>query len=164
MEHSCEAYWTKAEGLARDAICTMGLGAKRLTDAAKRQLEIADLRAGVNVGLRELGELLYATHTGTPTDSELLLEKMREIDELKARLRELEGEPIIHLICPRCGHEVQPEDVYCRDCGDFSRLFPKEERVLELVRQKAANGERVLIYTKSCNDGYVSLLRRIPNQ
>ena len=55
MEHSCEAYWTKAEGLARDAICTMGLGAKRLTDAAKRQLEIADLRAGVNVGLRELG-------------------------------------------------------------------------------------------------------------
>ena len=65
MEHSCEAYWTKAEGLARDAICTMGLGAKRLTDAAKRQLEIADLRAGVNVGLRELGELLYATHTGT---------------------------------------------------------------------------------------------------
>ena len=57
MEHSCEAYWTKAEGLARDAICTMGLGAKRLTDAAKRQLEIADLRAGVNVALRELGEL-----------------------------------------------------------------------------------------------------------
>ena len=56
MEHSCEAYWIKAEGLARDAICTMGLGAKRLTDAAKRQLEIADLRAGVNVGLRELGE------------------------------------------------------------------------------------------------------------
>ena len=76
MEHSCEAYWTKAEGLARDAICTMGLGAKRLTDAAKRQLEIADLRAGVNVGLRELGELLYATHTGTPTDSDLLLEKI----------------------------------------------------------------------------------------
>ena len=118
MEHSCEAYWIKAEGLARDAICTMGLGAKRLTDAAKRQLEIADLRAGVNVGLRELGELLYATHTGTPTDSELLMENMREIDELKARLRELEGEPIIHLICPRCGHEVQPEDVYCRDCGE----------------------------------------------
>ena len=118
MEHSCEAYWTKAEGLARDAICTMGLGAKRLTDAAKRQLEIADLHAEVNTCLRELGELLYATHTGTPTDSDRLLEKMQEIDGLKARLRELEGEPIIHLICPRCGHEVQPEDVYCRDCSE----------------------------------------------
>ena len=30
-----------------------------------------------------------------------------------------------------------------KNCGDFSRLLPKEERVLELVRQKAANGERV---------------------
>ena len=125
MEHSCEAYWTKAEGLARDAICTMGLGAKRLTDAAKRltdaakrQLEIADLRAGVNVGLRELGELLYATHTGTPTDSDRLLEKMQEIDGLKARLRELEGEPVIHLLCPCCGSEVREGDVYCRDCGE----------------------------------------------
>ena len=34
-----------------------------------------------------------------------------------------------------------------KSCGDFSRLFPKEEKVLELVRQKTANGERVLIYT-----------------
>lgn len=34
-----------------------------------------------------------------------------------------------------------------QSCGDFSRLFPKEEKVLELVRQKVANGERVLIYT-----------------
>ena len=34
-----------------------------------------------------------------------------------------------------------------QSCGDFSRLFPKEEKVLELVRQKMANGERVLIYT-----------------
>ena len=34
-----------------------------------------------------------------------------------------------------------------QSCGDFSRLFPKEEKVLELVRQKTANGERVLIYT-----------------
>lgn len=119
MEHSCEAYWTKAEGLARDAICTMGLGAKRLTDAAQAAVrDRGSPRPASTSVSRELGELLYATHTGTPTDSELLLEKMREIDELKARLRELEGEPIIHLICPRCGHEVQPEDVYCRDCGE----------------------------------------------
>lgn len=34
-----------------------------------------------------------------------------------------------------------------KSCGDFSRLFPKEEKVLELVRKKTANGERVLIYT-----------------
>ena len=34
-----------------------------------------------------------------------------------------------------------------QSCGDFSRLFPKEKKVLELVQQKVANGERVLIYT-----------------
>ena len=34
-----------------------------------------------------------------------------------------------------------------KNCGDFSRLLPKEEKVLEIVRQKVANGERVLIYT-----------------
>ena len=135
MEHSCEAYWTKAEGLARDAICTMGLGAKRLTDAAKRQLEIADLRAGVNVGLRELGELLYATHTGTPTDSDRLLEKMQEIDGLKARLRELEG---------RAG----------------------DPPAVPLLRQRGPGRATYTAGTaaKSCNDGYVPLLRRIPNQ
>ena len=69
MEHSYEAYRAKAEELLRDTVCTVGLGAKKLTDAAKRQLEIADLHAEVNTCLRELGELLYATHTGTPTDA-----------------------------------------------------------------------------------------------
>ena len=81
-------------------------------------MELADLRAEVNACLRELGELLYATHTGTPTDSDVLLAKMQEIDSLKARLRELEGDPVIHLLCPRCGREVRPDDVYCRDCGE----------------------------------------------
>ena len=118
MEHSYEAYRAKAEELLRDTVCTVGLGAKKLTDAAKRQLEIADLHAEVNTCLRELGELLYATHTGTPTDSDRLLEKMQEIDGLKAWLRELEGEPVIHLLCPCCGSEVREGDVYCRDCGE----------------------------------------------
>ena len=48
----------------------------------------------------------------------MLLAKMQEIDGLKARLRELEGDPVIHLLCPRCGREVCPDDVYCRDCGE----------------------------------------------
>ena len=72
----------------------------------------------ITAALRELGELLYATHTGTPTDSEALLAKMEEIDRLKARIRELEGDPVVHLLCPRCGREVRPGDVYCRDCGE----------------------------------------------
>lgn len=34
-----------------------------------------------------------------------------------------------------------------KDCGDFSRLLPKEKETLEIVQRKVANGERVLIYT-----------------
>ena len=63
MEHSYEACRAKAEELIQDTVCTIGLGARRLADAARRQMELADLRAEVNTCLRELGELLYATHT-----------------------------------------------------------------------------------------------------
>lgn len=85
MEQRGESWRETARSVAE----VMGLGAKRLTDAARRQIELSDLRAGINAALRELGELLYATHTGTPTDSEALLAKMEEIDRLKARVREL---------------------------------------------------------------------------
>lgn len=71
MEQRGESWRETARSVAE----VMGLGAKRLTDAARRQIELSDLRAGINAALRELGELLYATHTGTPTDSEALLAK-----------------------------------------------------------------------------------------
>ena len=54
MEHSYEACRAKAEELIQDTVCTIGLGARRLTDAARRQMELADLRAEVNTCLREL--------------------------------------------------------------------------------------------------------------
>ena len=101
----------------RNAASAVDDGAQKLTGAVKRRLETADLHGEINVRLQELGELLYATHTGTPTDSEALVNKMKEIDDLKARLHAVEGEPVIHLICPVCGHEVHPDDVYCRECG-----------------------------------------------
>lgn len=103
---------------ACNAAYTVGMGAQKLTAAAKKRLEIADLRAEINLCLRELGELMYATHTGIPTDSDELLKKMEEIDSIKERLRTLEGDPVIHLLCPRCGHEVRSGDVYCGDCGE----------------------------------------------
>ena len=107
-----------AADTARSAAWAVGLGAERLKEAARRQMETARLRRETDAALRELGALLYATHTGSPTDSDVLLEKMTEIDGLRARLRALEGEPVIHLLCPCCGREVSREDVYCPDCGE----------------------------------------------
>lgn len=48
-----------------------------------------------------------------------------------------------------------------QSCGDFSRLFPKEEKTLELVRQKVANGERVLIYTSWTRTDSQEKLRKL---
>ena len=120
MEHSYEACRAKAEELIQDTVCTIGLGARRLTDAARRQMELADLRAEVNTCLRELGELLYATHTGTPTDSDVLLAKMQEIDGLKAEIAQLQSEirkeESAHT-CPTCGAFVKEGDAFCGACG-----------------------------------------------
>ena len=105
-------------GSPADAAYGMGKRAGELLSVAKLNIRIMDLKGAVSTALREVGEMIYATHTGTPTDSDRLLEKMQEIDGLKARLRELEGEPVIHLLCPCCGSEVREGDVYCRDCGE----------------------------------------------
>lgn len=44
---------------------------------------------------------------------------------------------------PIDGHIIAaPENV-----GDFERVYPKEEKTMEIVRKKIANGERVIIYT-----------------
>ena len=44
-------------------------GAAAVVSHAQTKLKLVDLKAEVNLQLRELGELLYATHTGNPTDS-----------------------------------------------------------------------------------------------
>ena len=51
---------------------------------AKLNIRIVERKNCVKTKLQELGELLYATHTGTPTESEVLFAKMEEIDALKA--------------------------------------------------------------------------------
>ena len=50
---------------------------------------------------------------------------------------------------------VVPENL-----GDFERILPKEEKTLEIVRQKVAAGERVLIYTSwTRTDSQAKLLK-----
>ena len=70
--------------------------------------------------LREVGEMLYATHTGTPTDSEILQAKLEEIDGLKAQIAALEAqigrERAAHT-CATCGAVIHDGDTFCRECG-----------------------------------------------
>ena len=112
----------QASDVAADAAYGVSKKAGELLSVAKLNIRVVELNAEVNTALRELGEMLYATHTGTPTDSDVLLGKLQEIDELNARLAELnellgrQTEPAAPR-CGSCGAPVREGDLFCRECG-----------------------------------------------
>ena len=108
--------------VAVDAAYGVGKKAGELLSVAKLNIRLVDLRAEVNLQLREVGEMVYATHTGTPTESETLLAKLQEIDGLKAQIAAVEAEiGRQHTAageCPVCGTEPREGDQFCRECGE----------------------------------------------
>ena len=96
-------------GSAADAAYGMGKRAGELLSVAKLNIRIMDLKGAVSTALREVGEMIYATHTGTLTESEVLLAKLQEIDGLRQQIDRLERE-IARLqggaVCPFCGAMV----------------------------------------------------------
>jgi len=106
---------------AADVAYGVGKKAGELLSVAKMNIQLVDLKACVNTALRELGELLYATHTGDPTDSKVLQAKLEEIDHLKAQIVALEkqlGREQAARTCDTCGAPSREGDAFCRTCGD----------------------------------------------
>ena len=112
-----------AEAAGTLALGTLGLaceGAEKIAEAVKLRYEAARVEGEMDEKLMEAGEMVYATHTGNPTESEELLEKLREIDGLKARLADLNetlGRTPEGPVCPDCGVDVKVGDLFCRFCG-----------------------------------------------
>ena len=110
----------QAGTLAASAACDVGRVTGDLVSAVRTRMRIAALEDAVEKALEEVGRLLYATHTGTPTDSEVLQAKLQEIDELRAEIARLRGKPADHgksRICAACGAINWPGDDFCRSCG-----------------------------------------------
>ena len=110
----------QAGDVAADVAFGMGEKAGELLSVAKLRVRIVSLEADVKDRLSQIGELLYATHTGAPTESEVLLEKLQEIDGLKAEIAQLQSEirkeESAHT-CPTCGAFVKEGDAFCGACG-----------------------------------------------
>lgn len=105
---------------AADAAYGVGKKAEALLSTAKLNMKIADLKSQINQQLKAVGEMIYGTHTGNPTDSDVLLNKLQEIDGLYAQIAELEeliGRRPAPAACPSCGQVSQEGDLFCRGCG-----------------------------------------------
>ena len=106
--------------VASDAAYGVTKKAGELLSVAKLNIQVVDLKAQVNTALREVGEMIYGTHTGNPTDSDVLLAKLQEIDTLQVRIAELNAriaKESAGPVCPTCGAPARAGDAFCRECG-----------------------------------------------
>ena len=106
---------------AADAAWAVGKRTDALISAARLRRRAASLESQVEDRFARIGEMLYATHTGHPTDSDELLAKLCEIDGLRAELARLERQRSRlrgRRVCPACGADAREGDVRCRACGE----------------------------------------------
>ena len=111
----------QAGNVASDAAYGVGKKANELLAVAKLNIKIMELQRAVKQQMQELGELLYATHTGNPTDSDVLLAKLEEVDGLYAQIAELEeqiGKEAPAPACNTCGAAGQEDALFCGECGE----------------------------------------------
>lgn len=109
-----------AAGLALAAAQALEEKAEEAAGRARLRAEVKDLEEELRLQLQAVGELVYATHSGKPSDSEDMQEILEYIDGLHEQLagheralRELEG---LVRYCV-CGAENPPESGFCRSCG-----------------------------------------------
>ncbi len=97
-----------------------GKAAENAVAYTKGKVAIADRRAEISLQLRRIGEMVYATHTGDPTDSDKMQAALERIDALKEEIREKERElQSIRgvVVCPGCGSANGVGHIYCSSCG-----------------------------------------------
>ncbi|MBR2132359.1 MAG: hypothetical protein IJ955_07450 [Oscillospiraceae bacterium] len=73
---------------ARDSVSVVSVKAEDVLTQSKLQREIADLKEEIALQMQAVGELLYATHRGRPSNSE---EMQKILDYLDSLHEQIEG-------------------------------------------------------------------------
>ena len=93
----------------------------QLVEKTKRSFQVLDLNNEVDILMREIGRMVYLTHTGVETDENALEGKLAEIDAKYAEIAALKAQMEAQkasVICPVCGKACEKTDLYCRVCGE----------------------------------------------
>lgn len=87
---------------------------------SKLNLKLFDLNTDMDVLYKEIGKLVYASHSGEDASAEELEEKlnaadakMQEIADIKEQIAALGSSKK----CPVCGHECESTAAFCSKCG-----------------------------------------------
>lgn len=87
---------------------------------ARLRLRALELQGALRGQMRRIGELVYATHTGTPTPSDTLQAALEEADRLHEALDECQralAEARGCAVCGLCGAENPRDSTHCARCG-----------------------------------------------
>ena len=83
-------------GLAADtAVKAAGVVTQKggqIVEKTRRSFQVFDLNNEVELLMRDIGRMVYLTHTGAETDEGELEEKLAQIDEKYARIGEIKAE------------------------------------------------------------------------
>ncbi len=106
--------------MLRDAASAAGRRASELLSQVRLEREIRDIREEIGLQMRAVGEIIYATHRGSPSGSEKIQTILEYVDglqeELDAHRRERETLRGL-LVCNACGEANPASCLYCQNCG-----------------------------------------------
>lgn len=97
---------------------------------AKLRRTVDDLEDEIMLQMCAIGELVYATHCGDPSDSDELQKILEYVDDLHDEIEGHEQQMMLLRglrICPICGSEVSEGDVFCQECGQPLPVSPSDQ-------------------------------------
>ena len=106
-------------GMASTTARYAGRCASQMVDVAKLNVQLFDLNGEFNEILRQLGQVMYDTHTGADNGADVAA-LLSRADETAARAAEVKGRiaDLRHAQdCPVCGASCGKDDKFCRVCG-----------------------------------------------
>lgn len=108
-----------AADAAGRAAGSMSNAAQNVYENAKLRMLMFDINTDVELLYRDIGKIVYLTHTGQEIDSSEIEKKIKTIDEKMASIEAIKlnlSADSHH--CPFCSEEILPDSVFCQKCGE----------------------------------------------